>query len=151
MLKKFISFNSFKLYLLYKFINNLMHNGKKDKAIKLFKLILFRLSFIYRYKNPYNILFLVFMRLNFVLTLKKKKVAGRTHYVPLFLNKEQQFLYGLRTFVVCSRLRLEKNIVLKITEEISCILNKDLNSVVIKKKRYVYNQAIENKFYAKFL
>lgn len=144
-------FSSLYSFVFFKFINNIMFNGKKDKAISIFKSILYYFSLKFKYDNVCKLLISIFSNLNFVLNVKKKKVAGRTHHIPLFLNKTQQILFGLKNFVVCCRTRIERNIILKILAELLLLHNKDLNSMVMKKKKALYLQAIENKFYAKFL
>lgn len=144
-------FSTLYSFVFFKFINNIMFNGKKDRAIFIFKSILYYFSLQFKFENVCKLLISIFSNLNFVLNVKKKKVAGRTHHIPLFLNKTQQILFGLKNFVICCRARLERNIILKIIAELLLLHNKDLNSMVMKKKKALYLQAIENKFYAKFL
>lgn len=148
---KFYYLNNFIFFYIMKFINILMKCGKKDKAISIFKKVLFNLSFFFPTKNPLRIVLYVFLNLKFVLAFKKKKVAGRVHHVPFFLNNIKQVLVGLKLFLYCTRLSIGKGICGKLTNEFVLIFNKDLESSFIKKKRELYNLALDNKYYVKFL
>lgn len=147
----FYYLNNFIFFYIMKFINILMKCGKKDKAISIFKKVLFNLSFFFPARNPLRVIFYVFLNLKFVLALKKKKVAGRVHHVPFFLNNIKQVLVGLKLFLYCTRLSVGKGICGKLTNEFVLIFNKDLESAFIKKKRELYNLALDNKYYVKFL
>lgn len=159
----FLYSNILEFFLLHKVLNYLMFSGKKDKAymhwIQLqFQVYLKKIK-INGYKfcvNPVSLFIFVLQRANVVINLKKKKVAGRTHFVPLFLDRKRQVLFTLKNYIVGARLHvLNLGITAKLLYEFLSLVSEDndklLESQLNKKKRWLYAQAIENKFYIKFL
>lgn len=147
----FFFFNSFFFYFIIKFINIVMKCGKKDKSITLFKKLIYNLLIIYPQKDPFFVIWIVFFNLKIVLFFKKKKVAGRVHHVPFFLNNTKQVLIGLKVFISVVRLVAGNGFINKLINEFILVFNKDIESNFVKKKKDIYNLAIENKYYVKFL
>jgi len=139
------------LYFFYKLTNNLIINGKKDVAIHILYNVLLKLQDYFKNQDPFFILDRVIRCSIIVLKIKKKRIAGRVHHVPLFLQRVNQINYSLKSFIDCIRLRSEKTMVLKLFTEIIAINNKDLNAVVWRKKKLLYTQALANKFFVKYL
>lgn len=155
--------NILEFFLLHKVLNYLMFSGKKDKAYThwiqfQFQVYLKKIK-INGYKfyvNPVSLFIFVLQRANVVINLKKKKVAGRTHFVPLFLDRKRQVLFTLKNYIAGARLHvLNLGITAKLLFEFLSLVSDDTNklleSQLNKKKRWLYAQAIENKFYIKFL
>ena len=113
-------------------INNLLIKGKKDKAINILYFIIIFLynDDFYKKKDPFIILDKVLSRSICVVKLKKKRVAGRVHQIPLFVKKVNQFNYSLKFFIFNIRLRTEKTIFLKLLAEIKAIYSKDVSSII---------------------
>lgn len=160
----FFSFsNGLEFFLLHKLLNYLMFCGKKDKAYKHWIQLQLRIYLkkikIKNYKfciNPVALFIFMLNRANVVVNLKKKKVSGRTHFVPLFLDRKHQVLFTLKNYVCLARLHLlDLGITSKLLLELLSLLSdnndKFLESQLNKKKRWLYTQAIENKFYIKYL
>ncbi len=165
--------NILEYFLFHKVLNYIMYCGKKDKAfnhwlqlqfliflkkIKIKQLI--NVQLISKKKNftlnPISLFVFMIKRANIIVNLKKKKVAGRTHYIPLFLNGKQQVLFTLKNYIIASRLRvLEVGITAKLYLELLSLItfdsNKTIESQLLKRKKWLYSQAAENKFYIKFL
>lgn len=165
--------NILEYFLFHKVLNYIMYCGKKDKAfnhwlqlqfliflkkIKIKQLI--NVQLISKKKiftlNPISLFVFMIKRANIIVNLKKKKVAGRTHYIPLFLNGKQQVLFTLKNYIIASRLRvLEVGITAKLYLELFSLItfdsNKTIESQLLKRKKWLYSQAAENKFYIKFL
>lgn len=165
--------NILEYFLFHKVLNYIMFCGKKDKAfnhwlqlqfliflkkLKIKQLI--NVQLISKKKNftlhPISLFIFMIKRANIIVNLKKKKVAGRTHYVPLFLNGKQQILFTLKNYIIASRLRvLEVGITVKLYVELLSLIsiesNKNIESQLLKRKKWLYSQASENKFYIKFL
>ena len=165
--------NILEYFLFHKVLNYIMFCGKKDKAfnhwlqlqfliflkkLKIKQLI--NVQLISKEKNftlhPISLFIFMIKRANIIVNLKKKKVAGRTHYVPLFLNGKQQILFTLKNYIIASRLRvLEVGITVKLYVELLSLIsiesNKNIESQLLKRKKWLYSQASENKFYIKFL
>ncbi len=165
--------NILEYFLFHKVLNYIMYCGKKDKAfnhwlqlqfliflkkIKIKQLI--NVQLISKKKkftlHPISLFVFMIKRANIIVNLKKKKVAGRTHYIPLFLNGKQQVLFTLKNYIIASRLRvLEVGITAKLYLELLSLItfdsNKTIESQLLKRKKWLYSQAAENKFYIKFL
>lgn len=137
-----------RIYILYKFFHILINCGKKDLAWKLLNKFFFFLNI-----KKYSISFLIIIisKISPVLNLKKKKVAGQNYYVPLFLLYHEQIVFGIHFFFKSINQRNEKGILNKMYSEIYDILKYPENSVSLKKKKEIYNIAINNKYFIKFL
>jgi ribosomal protein S7 len=144
-----LKINSRQLYFFYKLVNNLIINGKKDKAVSILYTVL--LSFYLRNEDPFFIIDKAIRCSILVVKIKKKRIAGRVHQVPLFLQRVNQINYSLKSFIDCIRLRSEKTMILKLFFEIKAINERDFSAVVWRKKKSLYTQAIANKFYVKYL
>lgn len=165
--------NILEYFLFHKVLNYIMYCGKKDKAFNHWLQLQF-LIFLKKIKikqlinvqligtkknftlNPISLFVFMIKRANIIVNLKKKKVAGRTHYIPLFLNSKQQVLFTLKNYIIASRLRvLEVGITSKLYLELLSLIsfdsNKNIESQLLKRKKWLYSQASENKFYIKFL
>lgn len=165
--------NILEYFLFHKVLNYIMYCGKKDKAFNHWLQLQF-LIFLKKIKikqlinvqliggkknftlNPISLFVFMIKRANIIVNLKKKKVAGRTHYIPLFLNGKQQVLFTLKNYIIASRLRvLEVGITSKLYLELLSLIsfdsNKNIESQLLKRKKWLYSQASENKFYIKFL
>jgi small subunit ribosomal protein S7 len=138
-------------YFFYKLVNNLIVNGKKDTALNIMYNLIFLIQKNYKDKDPLSILDIILCKSIITVKVKKKRVAGRVHHVPLFLQKVNQINYSLKSFIDTVRLRSEKTMVLKLFSELQAILNQDNSAVIIKKKKTLYMQVLANKFYVKFL
>jgi len=138
-------------YFFYKLVNNLIINGKKDTALNIINTLITLIKEKYIDKDPLFILDKILCKCIITVKIKKKRVAGRVHHVPLFLQKVNQINYSLKSFIDTVRLRSEKTMVLKLFSEVNAILTQDNNAAIIKKKKLLYMQALNNKFYVKFL
>lgn len=138
-------------YFFYKLVNNLILKGKKDTALNIMYNLIFLIQKQFKNKDPFSVLDLVLCKSIITVKVKKKRIAGRVHHIPLFLQKVNQINYSLKSFISTVRLRSEKTMVLKIFSELQAILNQDNSSVIIKKKKTIYMQVLANKFYIKFL
>jgi len=146
-----LKLNSRQIYFFYKLVNNLIINGKKDKAIDILYNVILAIYLYYKNKDPFFIIDRAIRRSIIVLKIKKKRIAGRVHQVPLFLKRINQVNYSLKSFIDCIRLRTEKTMIIKLVSEIKAINQRDLSAVVWRKKKLLYTQAIANKFYVKYL
>ncbi len=165
--------NILEYFLFHKVLNYLMYCGKKDKAFNHWLQLQF-LIFLKKIKfknlsniklintrknltlNPISLFVFMLKRANIIVNLKKKKVAGRTHYIPLFLNSKQQVLFTLKNYILAARLRvLDVGIISKLYLELLSLISfdttKNIESQLLKRKKWLYLQASENKFYIKFL
>lgn len=90
--------------------------------------------------NPVSLFIFMLNKANILVNLKKKKVAGRTHFVPLFLDRKHQVLFTLKNYVYLARLHLmDFGITSKLLLELLSLLSdnndKLLESQLNKKKR----------------
>jgi len=90
--------------------------------------------------NPISLFVFMLKRANIIVNLKKKKVAGRTHYIPLFLNSKQQVLFTLKNYILAARLRvLDVGIISKLYLELLSLISfdatKNIESQLLKRKK----------------
>ena len=104
------------------FVNYLMRDGKKERALNLFFKILFilkqRLKFLKKNKSPYNSLLLAIenVRPQFKLISYFKK--NKKIIMPFVLSTYGSLSLGIRRLLLKAKLRYESNIVLKVVNEI---------------------------------
>ena len=138
------------LFILYKIMNNLMLYGNKETTYIILNKVTFMLRSHYK-QDPYHLICVAVKKISPTIYLKKLKIAGRNYQIPLFVTLERQLLFGAKLLVQSAKLRKEHTIVLKLFCEIKDILDKNINSISLKKKNDLYKLAIENKFFIKFL
>jgi small subunit ribosomal protein S7 len=136
-------------FIYYKLVNLLFYKGKKKTGFKILKIICFNLKYKLHI-DPLFIIYYAIIKASPAIRLKKKKIAGRNHYIPLFLPLQNQIIFGIKLFILSARQRQEYNIIDRLTNELIAIFcNKD--SITLKKKNELYLIAMTNKYYTKFL
>lgn len=149
-IKKLLSY-----YITYKLINNLMKKGKKDKAINILNKVILKLN-VNLNRDAFYLFSDVIKYISPPFRLKKKRIAGKNFSIPLFIPVKTQINYGVKYLVKNSRERNEKNIELKLFNELcdidnSLLNNISTNSISLKKRKELCRIAIENKYYIKYL
>lgn len=146
--QKFLKDPFFNTYLINKFINYLTKNGQKSVLKRNF------VKFIAEYKLEFNKHFLffffkIFKKLNSYFMLKSKKIAGKTFFFPVPIQKTAQYRRTLKLF--CEGLSEYSNIPLseKFKTEFFNVLVYD-KGPIIKKHQTFLTSVLENRAYAHF-
>jgi small subunit ribosomal protein S7 len=142
--------------ILAKFINHLMHNGKKSVAEK----IVYGALNIIKDKSEENEL-VIFKRaldnIRPVVEVKARRVGGATYQVPVEIRPERAFALSMRWLVEYSRKRVEKGMLLKLANEIldasneeSYIGNSKGKGGAVKKREDTHRMAEANKAFSHY-
>lgn len=129
------------------FINKIMINAKKGNAQK----ILYKSFELIQKKtklNPLNIFNKAVENISPQLELKVRKIGGANYQVPIEINNERKITLGLRWLVYYARLRNEKSMIYKLTNEIIDASNGIGGTV--KKKNDIHKMAEANKAFAHY-
>lgn len=133
-------------YILFKFVNKLLKQGKKIKYINYLNNVLYMI-FQNLKLNPYYVLLKAVNNVSPLVKLKKKKIAGRYVSIPINLSKKQSISYGINLIL----LSLSKNNSLEISlynEIVNSYYNKSLS---LKKREDLYKLCLENKHNIRFI
>lgn len=142
--------------ILAKFINYVMHDGKKSVAEK----IVYGALNIIKEKSEENEL-IVFKRaldnIKPIVEVKARRVGGATYQVPIEVRPERAFALSMRWLVEYSRKRNEKGMILKLASEIldassedSFIGNSKGRGGAVKKREDTHRMAEANKAFSHY-
>lgn len=128
--------------LVSQIINKIMKNGKKTISEKI---IYNALRNIKETKNadPLEILKKSIENVTPKVEMKAKRVGGATYQIPVEINEKRKTSIAIKILIKSARNRNEKNMVLKIQNEIIDAYNNIGNSV--KKKEEIHKMAEANK------
>jgi ribosomal protein S7 len=143
-------------YICFKLINNIMRKGKKDKAIKILNNIISLMAINilnnnFKKQSPFRLLIKLIYSISLPFRLKKKRIAGRNLFIPLFLLIKKQLNYSIRFLIKNAKERNNKTFELSLLNEILDIIDNNSSSISLKKKKEILKLAIENKYYIKYL
>jgi len=145
--KKLKSFKNSK-FLIVKFINLLMKNGKKSKSEKIFFDLFKFLSLKYK-KFPILILFNSLKNISPLVIMRTVKVKGKSFQVPFPLKESKQIAIGIKWLIKESRnikLTQENSFILNLIEQIDLAYQKKGN--IFDKKNELHELAKNNRLFA---
>ncbi len=140
-----VRFNS---TLVSKFINNLMHKGKKSVAEKVFYQAAEVLRTRFEDKEPLEIFEAAVNNVKPLVEVKSKRVGGATYQVPIEVSKKRQLSLAIRWILVATRSKKGKATYLKLADELSDAYKKQ--GVSITKRENTHKMAEANKAFAHF-
>ena len=130
-----------------KFINNLMSDGKKSVAERIFydamQVIEERAG-----QPPENIFKLALNNAKPVLEVKSRRVGGATYQVPVEVRPERRQALGMRWLIQYSRARGEKTMADRLAAELLAASRNE--GATIKKKDDTHRMAEANKAFAHY-
>jgi small subunit ribosomal protein S7 len=138
----------FKSTLVAKFINNLMHEGKKSVAEKVFYQATDLLQTRFPDKEPLEIVEAAINNVKPLVEVKSKRVGGATYQVPIEVSRKRQFSLGIRWILEATRSKKGKAMHLKLADELSDAYKKQ--GVSITKRENTHKMAEANKAFAHF-
>ncbi|WOX79410.1 30S ribosomal protein S7 [Candidatus Shikimatogenerans bostrichidophilus] len=125
------------------FVNNLMKNGKKNLAYKIFYNAL---NIIENKMNDINPLIIFKKSLKNIapkILIKKKKIGGSTYNIPIEINKRKKIYLSIKWLIIYAKKRKEKTMYEKLANEIIAAYNGIGDA--IKKRNNIYKLAESNK------
>ncbi len=138
----------FKSTLVTKFINNLMHEGKKSVAEKVFYQATDLLQTRFPDKEPLEIVEAAINNVKPLVEVKSKRVGGATYQVPIEVSRKRQLSLGIRWILESTRSKKGKAMHLKLADELSDAYKKQ--GVSITKRENTHKMAEANKAFAHF-
>lgn len=134
-------------FIVSKFINYIMKNGKKDKAQNIMYFSLNIISLKIK-KNPLIILKKVLKNIQYLFELKKRKIGGAIYLIPMKINIKRSIMHSIKNLIKNAKNRNENGFKNKLVGEIMDTYYENSNSI---KKRNELNKIIEqNKAYSSF-
>jgi len=133
--------------LVSKFINKLMYNGKKSVAEKIFYTALALVKEKID-EDPVEVFKKAFNNIIPSVEVKSKRVGGATYQVPVEVRAARQETLATRWLITYSRTRGEKNMAIRLANEIVDAYNN--TGLAVKKKDDTHKMAEANKAFAHF-
>ncbi len=134
--------------LVTKFINNLMHKGKKSVAEKLFYEAMELLRTRFDDKEPLEVFEAAIANVKPLVEVKSKRVGGATYQVPIEVSRKRQLSLAIRWILDATRSKKGKATYLKLADELSDAYKKQ--GVSITKRENTHKMAEANKAFAHF-
>ena len=131
-----------------KFINCVMHNGKKSVAQR----ICYDALDIVQKRLPNETAIDVFTRavenVKPVIEVRSKRVGGATYQVPMQVNKNRQQTLSIRWLLMAAREKKGRPMALKLADEFVAAFNRE--GAAITRRENVHRMADANKAFAHF-
>ncbi len=134
--------------LVSKFINNLMHKGKKSVAEKVFYQATDLLRDRFADKEPLEIVETAINNVKPLVEVKSKRVGGATYQVPVEVSKKRQLSLAIRWILSATRSKKGKATYQKLADELTDAYKKQ--GVSITKRENTHKMAEANKAFAHF-
>ncbi|GIW85866.1 MAG: 30S ribosomal protein S7 [Isosphaeraceae bacterium] len=134
--------------LVSKFINCLMHDGKKSVAQRVFYSAMDQIQ----KKMPDADVLEIFARavenVMPVIEVRSKRVGGATYQVPMQVKKNRQQTLAIRWILMAAREKKGRPMYLKLADELIAAYNRE--GAAISRREQVHRMADANKAYAHF-
>ncbi len=134
--------------LVTKFINCLMHDGKKSVAQAVFydatDLIKKRLP----NDDPLDVFTRAVENVKPVIEVRSKRVGGATYQVPMQVNKNRQQTLAVRWILMAAREKKGRPMAIKLADELIAAYNRE--GFAITRRENVHKMADANKAFAHF-
>jgi len=134
--------------LVAKFINNLMKDGKKNKARKIFYSALELLREKSGGEDPLKIFEKAVENVKPLLETRPRRVGGATYQVPVEVRPERQVSLAIKWIIQAARERPEKTMVERLANELWDAYHE--RGAAIKKKEDTHRMAESNRVFAHF-
>lgn len=134
--------------LVAKFINNLMKDGKKNKARKIFYSALELLKERSGGEDPLKIFEKAIENVKPLLETRPRRVGGATYQVPIEVRPERQVSLAIKWIIQAARERPEKTMIERLANELWDAYHG--KGAAIKKKEDTHRMAESNRVFAHF-
>lgn len=134
--------------LVAKFINNLMKDGKKNTARKIFYSALELLREKSGGEDPLKIFETAIEKVKPWLETRTRRIGGANYQVPVEVRPERQVSLAIKWIINAARARSEKTMVERLANELWDAYNE--RGAAIKKKEDTHRMAESNRVFAHF-
>ncbi|WP_435018365.1 30S ribosomal protein S7 [Tundrisphaera sp. TA3] len=131
-----------------KFINCLMHDGKKSTAQKVFYDALDLIQRRLPNENPIDVFGRAIENVKPIIEVRSKRVGGATYQVPMQVNKVRQQTLSIRWVLMAAREKKGRPMAIKLADELIAAFNREGNA--ISRRENVHRMADANKAFAHF-
>ncbi len=134
--------------VLSKFMNCLMHDGKKSVAEKIVYEALDKIKEKAGGKDSLAIFYDALDNVKPTVEVRSRRIGGATYQVPVEVRKSRAVMLAIRWLISASRGRSEKTMVERLTAELLDASN--AKGAAVKKKEDVHRMADANKAFAHY-
>jgi len=131
-----------------KFINCIMHDGKKSVAQKIF----YSATDLIQKRLPNDDVLEVFNRavenVKPLIEVRSKRVGGATYQVPMQVNKTRQQTLAIRWLLLAAREKKGRPMAVKLADELMAAYNRE--GAAVTRRENVHRMADANKAFAHF-
>ena len=131
-----------------KFINCLMHDGKKSVAQAVFYNALELIERRLPNENPIDVFGRAIENVKPIVEVRSKRVGGATYQVPMQVNKVRQQTLSIRWILLAAREKKGRPMAIKLADELVAAYNRE--GVAISKRENVHRMADANKAFSHF-
>ena len=134
--------------LVAKFINNIMSNGKKSLAEKIFYTSIEKIKKTTKSDDGLEVFKKAINNVCPMLEVKSKRIGGATYQVPIEVSQKRKIALAMRWIIGYAQARKGNNMSDRLAAEIVAAFNNEGSSV--KKKEDTHKMAEANKAFAHF-
>jgi small subunit ribosomal protein S7 len=131
-----------------KFINCLMHDGKKSTAQRVFYNAMDLIEKRLQNENPIDVFTRAVENCMPVIEVRSKRVGGATYQVPMQVKKNRQQTLSIRWILLSAREKKGRPMHIKLADELLAAYNRE--GAAITKRENVHRMAEANKAFAHF-
>jgi small subunit ribosomal protein S7 len=131
-----------------KFINCLMHDGKKSVAQRVFYGAMDLVERRLPNENPIEVFTRAVENVKPIIEVRSKRVGGATYQVPMQVNKTRQQTLSIRWILMAAREKKGRPMALKLADELIAAYNRE--GAAITRRENVHRMADANKAFAHF-
>ncbi|HEV3168604.1 MAG TPA: 30S ribosomal protein S7 [Isosphaeraceae bacterium] len=131
-----------------KFINCLMHDGKKSVAQCVFYGAMELVERRIQGENPIEVFTRAVENVKPMIEVRSKRVGGATYQVPMQVRKERQQTLAIRWLLMAAREKKGRPMAIKLADELIAAYNRE--GAAISRRENVHRMADANKAFAHF-
>lgn len=134
--------------LVSKFVNCLMHDGKKSVALAVFYDAMDLIERRLPNEPPLEVFNRAIENVKPVIEVRSKRVGGATYQVPMQVNKTRQQTLSIRWILMAAREKKGRPMAVKLADELVASFNRE--GAAISRRENVHRMADANKAFAHF-
>ena len=134
--------------LVSKFVNNLMWDGKKTTALRIFYSALELVEDRIKDTNPLEIFETAVNNVKPRVEVRSKRVGGATYQVPMEISRERQQTLAVRWILAAARSRKGKPMAYRLADELAAAYNREGSAYT--QRENVHKMADANKAFSHF-
>ena len=134
--------------LVSKFVNCLMHDGKKSVAQRVFYNAMDLVEKRLPGESPVEVFTRAVENVKPVIEVRSKRVGGATYQVPMQVRKDRQQTLAIRWILMAAREKKGRPMAIKLADELLAAYNRE--GAAISRRENVHRMADANKAFAHF-